>query len=78
MKLKPEELEFLSAWSKEEKAPDPYSLPAHQLQAAHKVKGLLLSGLLRAGRELKVARTKKSLVFMTIPDHIGRGPRKKK
>jgi hypothetical protein len=42
MKLNRAELEFLSAWAREEKAPDPYVLPAHQLQAVHKVRGLVL------------------------------------
>ena len=42
MKLTPRELEFLSAWAREEKAVDPYVLPAHQLQAAHKLPGATL------------------------------------
>jgi len=48
MKLKPEELEFLSAWAKEEKAPEPYYLPAHQLQATHGVKGVTLIRAIKA------------------------------
>jgi hypothetical protein len=48
MRLKPQELEFLSAWAREEKAPDPYSLPAHQLQAAHKVRGVTLIRAIKA------------------------------
>jgi hypothetical protein len=42
MKFQPKELEFLSAWAREEKTLDPYILPAHQLQAAHKVSGVVL------------------------------------
>jgi hypothetical protein len=42
MKLTHDELEFLAAWAREEKASDPYVLPAHQLQAAHQVRGVLL------------------------------------
>jgi hypothetical protein len=42
MKPHPKELEFLSAWAREEKALDPYILPAHQLQVLHKVKGVTL------------------------------------
>jgi hypothetical protein len=42
MRLNPQELEFLSAWAREEKAHDPYVLPAHQLQAAHQVRGVTL------------------------------------
>jgi hypothetical protein len=48
MKLRPHELEFLSAWAREERAPDPYRLPAHQLQAAHGVKGVSFICLIKA------------------------------
>jgi hypothetical protein len=48
MKLKVKELEYLSAWAREEKAIDPYALPAHQLQAAHKVKGVVLIRAIKA------------------------------
>ncbi len=48
MKLQPQELEFLSAWAREEQAPNPYVLPAHQLQAAHGVKGVSLIRLIKA------------------------------
>lgn len=48
MKLRPDELEFLSAWAREERAPNPYVLPAHQLQAAHGVKGVSLIRLIKA------------------------------
>lgn len=48
MKLDPLELEFLSAWAREERAPNPYVLPAHQLQAAHGVKGVSLIRLIKA------------------------------
>jgi hypothetical protein len=48
MKLRPHELEFLSAWAREERADNPYVLPAHQLQAAHGVKGVSLIRLIKA------------------------------
>jgi hypothetical protein len=48
MKLQGKELEFLSAWAREEKAPDPYVLPAHRLQAAHHVKGVTLIRAIKA------------------------------
>ena len=48
MQLRPNELEFLCAWAKEEKARDPYALPAHQLQAAHKVRGVVLIRAIKA------------------------------
>src|SRR5260370_11783069 len=47
MKVRPQELEFLSAWAREERAPDPYILPAHRLQAAHGVKGVALIRLIK-------------------------------
>jgi len=48
MKLNRQELEFLSAWAREERAADPYSLPAHQLQAAHKIPGVTLIRVIKA------------------------------
>jgi hypothetical protein len=48
MPLKPNELEFLSAWAREEKASDPYGLPAHQLQAAHQVQGVTFIRAIKA------------------------------
>lgn len=48
MQFRPEELEFLSAWAREEKAADPYVLPAHRLQAAHEVRGIDLIRAIKA------------------------------
>jgi hypothetical protein len=48
MKLRPQELEFLSAWAREERAANPYILPAHQLQAQHGAKGVSLIRLIKA------------------------------
>jgi len=48
MRLSPKELEFLSAWAKEEKAHNPYVLPAHQLQATHQVRGVTLIRAIKA------------------------------
>jgi len=48
MQFRPQGLDFLSAWAREERAPDPYVLPAHQLQAAHGVKGVSLIRLIKA------------------------------
>src|SRR5437660_365927 len=48
MKLQPHELEFLSAWAREERASNPYVLPAHQLEAVHGVKGVFLIRLIKA------------------------------
>lgn len=48
MKLGTDELEYLSAWAREEKAADPYILPAHQLQAAHQVASVMLIRAIKA------------------------------
>ena len=48
MNLQPLEVDFLIAWAKEERAPNPYILPAHQLQATHGVKGVTLIRLIKA------------------------------
>ena len=48
MKLRPDELEFLSAWAREEKAADPYSLPAHRLQATNKTASVTLIRAIKA------------------------------
>jgi hypothetical protein len=48
MKLRPAELEYLVAWAREEKAADPYTLPAHQLQAIHQVQGVALIRAIKA------------------------------
>jgi hypothetical protein len=53
MNLKPIELEFLSAWAREEKASNPYILPAHQLQAAHKVQGVTLIRAIKSWARLQ-------------------------
>jgi hypothetical protein len=51
MKLTPEELEFLSAWAREEWEPACYQLPAHRLQLAHGVSGAQLIVLIKAWTE---------------------------
>ena len=48
MTLTSKELEFLSAWAREEKAVDPYILPAHQLQAVHHIPGVVLIRAIKA------------------------------
>jgi hypothetical protein len=42
------ELEFLSAWAREEWTPACYQLPAHRLQMAHGVRGADLVSLIKA------------------------------
>ena len=48
MNLQSKEFEFLSAWAREEKASDPYVLPAHLLQARHQVRGVTLIRIIKA------------------------------
>jgi hypothetical protein len=51
MKLTHDELEFLSAWAREEWEPACYQLPAHRLQLAHGVSGAQLIMLIKAWTE---------------------------
>jgi hypothetical protein len=48
MKLTKDELDFLSAWAREEWEPACYRLPAHHLQLAHGVAGARLIELIKA------------------------------
>jgi hypothetical protein len=48
MKLTTDELEFLSAWAREEWEPACYQLPAHRLQLARGVSGAELIPLIKA------------------------------
>jgi hypothetical protein len=48
MRFTPKELEFLSAWAREEKAANPYVLPAHEQQAIHHVRGVTLIRAIKA------------------------------
>ena len=48
MRFSHKELEFLSAWAKEEKEANPYVLPAHKQQAAHHVRGVTLIRAIKA------------------------------
>ena len=51
MKLTHDELEFLSAWAREEWEPACYQLPAHRLQLAHGVPGAELIIFIKAWAE---------------------------
>jgi hypothetical protein len=48
MKLTHDELEFLSAWAREEWEPACYWLPSHRLQLAHGVSGAQLLEFIKA------------------------------
>jgi hypothetical protein len=51
MRLTKDELEFLSAWAREEWEPACYRLPAHNLQLAHGVVGADLVAFIKAWTE---------------------------
>jgi len=51
MKLTHEEVEFLSAWAREEWEPACYQLPAHRLQLAHGISGAQLIVFIKAWTE---------------------------
>jgi hypothetical protein len=51
MKLTHDEVEFLSAWAREEREPACYQLPAHRLQLAHDVSGAQLIVFIKAWTE---------------------------
>lgn len=48
MELLANEIEFLATWAKEEKAPDPYDLPAHRLLAIHQIPSVALIRAIKA------------------------------
>jgi hypothetical protein len=48
MRLTPAEVEYLSAWAREEWEPDCYHRPAHRLQLAHGVRGTDLIDFIKA------------------------------
>jgi hypothetical protein len=48
MKLTTQELEFVSAWAREEWEPACYQMPAHQLQISHGVSGAELIEFIKA------------------------------
>ena len=58
MKLTHDELEFLSAWAREEWEPACYALPAHRLQLAHGVAGAQLIVFIKAWTEAKARKIK--------------------
>lgn len=47
MKLTSNEIEFLTAWAREEWEPACYQLPAHRLQLAHRVNSAELAELIK-------------------------------
>ena len=61
MKLTQDELEFLSAWAREEWEPECYGRPAHRLQLAHNVTGAHLIDLIKAWTQLECRKDQEIL-----------------
>ena len=79
MKLNRNELEFLSAWAREEKAPDLSVLPGPSTSGcATKFRGVVLIRVIKRGQEPKAARTRTSLISAITPFHPGPGSPKRK
>ena len=68
MSLTLAELEYLSAWAREEWEPDCYHRPAHRLQLAHGVKGAYLIDLIKAWTEAEGKPDRAILEAAHIPD----------
>jgi hypothetical protein len=61
MKLTPMELEYLSAWAREEWEIDCYRRPAHRLQLEHRARGGQLIDLIKAWTEAEGKRDQEIL-----------------
>ena len=68
MKLTHDELEFLSAWAREEWEPACYQLPAHRLQLAHGVSGAQLILVIKAWTEGEGKKDQAILDAATNPE----------
>ena len=68
MKLTPNELEFLSAWAREEWEPTCYQLPAHRLQLAQGVPGASLIVFIKAWTESERKKDQEILQAAANPE----------
>ncbi len=68
MKLTDAELEFLSAWAREEWEPACYALPAHRLQLAHRVVGADLIMFIKAWTEVERKKDQEILNVAANPE----------
>lgn len=68
MKLTQAELEFLSAWAREEWEPACYRLPAHSLQMAHWVSGARLLEFIKAWTEDEGKKDQEILAAAVNPE----------
>lgn len=62
------ELEYLSAWAREEWEPDCYQRPAHRLQLSHAVRGGHLIDLIKAWTEAEGKRDREILEVSANPN----------
>jgi hypothetical protein len=67
MKLTHDELEFLSAWAREEWEPACYELPAHRLQLAHGVPAAHLITFIKAWTEAEGKKDQDILAVAAKP-----------
>ncbi len=70
MKLTPMELEYLSAWAREEWEADCYRHPAHRLQLGHGVRGGQLIDLIKAWTEAEGKRDQAILEVANNPQPV--------
>ncbi len=68
MKLTPIEVEYLSAWAREEWETDCYRRPAHRLQLQHQVRGGQLIDLIKAWTESEGKRDQEILDAANNPN----------
>jgi hypothetical protein len=68
MKLTPKEVEYLSAWAREEWERDCYQRPAHRLQLSHGVKGGHLIDFIKAWTDAEGKRDQAILEVAGNPE----------
>ena len=68
MNMRTNELEFLSAWSREESAADPDLLPAHKSQAAARVPSVSLIRAIKAWAHSEGRRDEDIFTLFANPD----------
>lgn len=73
MKLTEAEIEFLSAWAREEWESECYGRPAHRLQLAHGVSGAHTIGLIKAWTKAEAKKTRIFSMRPIIPPRPGLG-----
>src|SRR6516165_5468979 len=67
MKLTSDELEYLSAWAREEWEPACYQLPAHCLQLAHRVSGVSMIEFIKVWTQVEQKKDQEILDAASNP-----------